>query len=744
MSIRTVQSSALAPRHTAVAARNTSGTINNTTTPWVRNPSWLPLPSVGDTEQKFVGLYAVFPDANFIAVNCGGEYTVDWGDGTTQDFANGVQANYEYSFDDTDLANTNAPVTFQDAGDTVTRTAHGYTNGMSISFAEIVSTTGIVAGQIYFIVGATANTFQVSSTLGGSALALTTDGTGVILGYKQVVVTITPQAAQNLTTLNLNVRNSTPGLVAGLASGWLDILVSGPNLTTLTISAAGQNVTHGYLEQAQLISTNNIASFASTFHTCRDLRSIPVWTPRTVGAVDMNQMFFSCSSLQTVPLFNTAAVTNMGNMFNNCPSLQTVPLFDTAAVTLINNMFQSCVSLQTVPLFDTAAVTSISSMFGGCQSLQTVPLFNTAAVTNMGNMFSSCQSLQTVPLFNTAAVTSMGGMFNGCPSLQTVPLFDTAAVTSISSMFGGCQSLQTVPLFNTAAVTSMSGMFNGCPSLQTVPLFNTAAVTSMLSMFNNCPSLQTVPLFDTAAVTLMNSMFNNCPSLQTVPLFDTAAVTSMGGMFNGCPSLAKIAIFGTRFNLSVANCKLSTDRIEEVFENLGVGASQTVTITGNYGVGTAVTLTGTTTTDSTTVTMASTTGLVVGMLVTGTGVSTDVAVTLQTGGNTVTRTAHGIANDTPVSFATLVTTTGIIINTRYFVINTAADTFQLALTAGGAAITLTDNGSGTLRYGTTITAITTNTNITLSIPASASGSVSLVSRLLNSSLATLKGWAVTF
>jgi len=218
----------------------------------------------------------------------------------------------------------------------------------------------------------------------------------------------------------------------------------------------------------------------------------------------------------------------------------------------------------------------------------------------------------------------------------------------------------------------------------------------------------------------------------------------MANMLFGCSSLAKIAIFGARFTLSVASCKLSKDRLEEVFENLGVGASQTVTVTGNYGVGTAVTLTGTTTTGSTTVTMASTTGLAVGMLVTGTGVSTAVAVTLQTGGNTVTRTAHGIANDTPVSFATLVTTTGIIINTRYFVINTAANTFQLALTAGGAAITLTNNGSGTLRYGTTITAITTNTNITLSIPASASGSVSLVSRLLNSSLATLKGWAVTF
>ena len=720
MSIRTVQSSALAPRHTAVAARNTGGTINNTTTPWVRNPSWLPLPAVGNTEQKFVGLYAVFPDANFIAVNCAGAYTVAWGDGTTQNFATGVQANYEYSFDDVDLANTNAPVTFQDAGDTVTRTAHGYTDGMPISFATIVSTTGIVAGQVYFIVGATANTFQVSSTLAGSALALTTDGTGVILGYKQVVVTITPQAAQNLTTLNLNVRNSTPGLVAGLASGWLDILVSGPNLTTLTISGATQNVTHSYLEQAQLISTNNIASFASTFNTCRELRSIPVWTPRTVGAVDMSSMFTSCSSLQTVPLFNTAAVTIMSSMFFNCPSLQTVPLFNTAAVTNMTSMFNACLSLQTVPLFNTAAVTNMTSMFNSCSSLQTVPLFNTAAVTNMISMFTSCRSLQTVPLFNTAAVTTIGSMFSTCPSLQTVPLF------------------------NTAAVTAMNSMFNSCPSLQTVPLFNTAAVTNMSDMFQSCPSLQTVPLFNTAAVTNMSNMFNSCPSLQTVPLFNTAAATNMANMLFGCSSLAKIAIFGARFTLSVASCKLSKDRLEEVFENLGVGASQTVTVTGNYGVGTAVTLTGTTTTGSTTVTMASTTGLAVGMLVTGTGVSTAVAVTLQTGGNTVTRTAHGIANDTPVSFATLVTTTGIIINTRYFVINTAANTFQLALTAGGAAITLTNNGSGTLRYGTTITAITTNTNITLSIPASASGSVSLVSRLLNSSLATLKGWAVTF
>ena len=107
-------------------------------------------------------------------------------------------------------------------------------------------------------------------------------------------------------------------------------------------------------------------------------------------------------------------------------------------------MFYSCYSLQTVPLFNTAAVTNISGMFVNCYSLQTVPLFNTAAVTNMSYTFYNCYSLQTVPLFNTAAVTNISGMFYNCYSLQAVPSLNVSAVTSssnFSSMFSGCRSL---------------------------------------------------------------------------------------------------------------------------------------------------------------------------------------------------------------------------------------------------------------------------------------------------------------
>ena len=341
----------------------------------------------------------------------------------------------------------------------------------------------------------------------------------------------------------------------------------------------------------------------------------------------------------------------------------------------------------------------------------------------MSQMFLSCSSLQSVPLFNTAAVTNMSGMFNGCSSLQSVPLFNTAAVTSMASMFLNCLSLQSVPLFNTAAVTSMSRMFNGCSSLQSVPLFNTAAVTIMDRVFEGCTSLQSVPSLNTSAV---------------------SSSANFSTMFLNCRSLSRIEAKEFRFTFSVADCKLSTTALNEIFTNLPkVTTTQTITATGNYGATIVSKTSSGTTSGSTTVTIANTADLVTGMEISGVGISDAVAVTMQDSGDTVTRTAHGIPNDTPVSFATIVTTTGIDTYTTYYVVNATADTFQVADTIGGSPRTLTTDGTGTLLYGTTITAITPNVDVTLSIPASATGSVTTVSGIAKRSIARLKNWAVT-
>jgi surface protein len=342
-------------------------------------------------------------------------------------------------------------------------------------------------------------------------------------------------------------------------------------------------------------------------------------------------------------------------------------------------------------------------------------------------------------------------MFNSCTSLTTVPLFNTGAVTDMNSMFSGCSSLTTVPLFNTAAVTNMGGMFSSCTSLTTVPLFNTAAVTNMVSMFSGCSSLTSVPLFNTAAVTNMSSMFSGCSSLTTVPLLISGAGTStgkFGSIFTSCISLTRAALSGSEYSISYSGCKLSKEELESIFNYLDTigAASQQITVTNNWGAPTPVTLTGTTTVGSTTISMANTTGIAVGMQITGTGspLTTFRAVTFTDAGDLVNLASHGLSNGDEVSFATIVTTTGIVTNRIYYVVNATAGTFQVAATLGGPALPITTTGtpSGTLRYRTQVVSINPNVSITVSRQMTAGGANSLTFRQLRTGTALLKGWAV--
>lgn len=75
---------------------------------------------------------------------------------------------------------TATAVTFQDDGDTVTFAAHGRNNNEKVKFTTVTGTTGITAGPLYFVRNETENTFQLSSTLGGDIIALTTNGTGAM------------------------------------------------------------------------------------------------------------------------------------------------------------------------------------------------------------------------------------------------------------------------------------------------------------------------------------------------------------------------------------------------------------------------------------------------------------------------------------------------------------------------------------------------------------------------------------
>lgn len=72
--------------------------------------------------------------------------------------------------------------TAQNTGDTITITAHAYTDGKKIVFQDGYAPAGLTAGTTYYVRDSTANTFKVSTTLGGSAVAITADSTLVVTG----------------------------------------------------------------------------------------------------------------------------------------------------------------------------------------------------------------------------------------------------------------------------------------------------------------------------------------------------------------------------------------------------------------------------------------------------------------------------------------------------------------------------------------------------------------------------------
>jgi len=264
-------------------------------------------------------------------------------------------------------------------------------------------------------------------------------------GWRQALIKVIPTGAANITRVDL--QQTPTGISNGRTSQFMDIVMSVPNVT-----GASTNLV--------------IGNGAIVLH-------------RVVERIDIREI---------------GAINSMSTMFGNCTSLQSVPLFNTASVTTMASMFSNCASLQSVPLFNTASVTSMVTMFFGCSSLQSVPLFNTASVTTMASMFSNCASLQSVPLFNTASVTSMFQMFINCTSLQSVPLFNTASVTTMAQMFSTASSIYAVD-FNMANVTTTTNMFVSINSLQK---FTATGLTRGISVANNLMSATEINNFFTS------------------------------------------------------------------------------------------------------------------------------------------------------------------------------------------------------------------------------------------------------
>lgn len=261
--------------------------------------------------------------------------------------------------------------TFTDAGDTVNINSHGFRDGDPVIFTSITSTTGISVDFEYYVRDAATNTFKVANTYGGTALALTTNGSGTAL-----------RGTSFWNTFYLAFFDSIP-----------------------------------ILDTSQCINTGGMF--------------IAAWIIQQIPKLDLSKvrlasgMFNGCSSLKSVPAFDLSACVNFTNLFISCTGLRSVPAIPCGMGTTFTSMFSGCRILSSVALGDTAAGLSFDNMFVQCYALSTVPLFDTGAGTNFSNMFSTCPSLQSIPAYDTRSGTLFTSMFLDSNSLKRGVLYGT-------------------------------------------------------------------------------------------------------------------------------------------------------------------------------------------------------------------------------------------------------------------------------------------------------------------------------
>lgn len=129
---------------------------------------------------------------------------------------------------------------------------------------------------------------------------------------------------------------------------------------------------------------------------------------QTGGGVDKIQRYIELQGNSAANLFNGFGGTSIGDLMDGV---------DMSNVTNVTNMFYSCTALTSVPLFDTSSITTMGGMFNVCRALTSVPLFDTRNAVSINGMFSNCSALTSVPSFDIRNVTLTTGMFTYCNAL---------------------------------------------------------------------------------------------------------------------------------------------------------------------------------------------------------------------------------------------------------------------------------------------------------------------------------------
>lgn len=156
---------------------------------------------------------------------------------------------------------------------------------------------------------------------------------------------------------------------------------------------------------------------------------------------DMSNMFYNTAFNQNISSWSVANVTSMIGMFASTPFNQNIGPWNVASVMNMNGMFQNNSAFnQNISSWNVASVMSMNAMFDNAISFnQPLNTWNVGNVTNMEYMFHGATSFNR-PLnsWDVSDVTNMAHMFHGASSFdQNLSAWSVANVTDMQNIFNG-------------------------------------------------------------------------------------------------------------------------------------------------------------------------------------------------------------------------------------------------------------------------------------------------------------------
>lgn len=273
------------------------------TSGWKRPTDWLVVPSVSDTERKFVGLLAVYDDdvnwVSFYTLGC----TIDWGDGVVEVQADGAnRADHKYTY-------ANLPAS----------------SLCSRGYRQVLITITPTAGK-------TGNFTNLQLNVDAPII---TGGSNMHHRWLDVEC-----AGTTISTLTFGYQ------------GMLERVKLGVNNVA---NGNGMFQTCGMLQEARL-NLAKVTSANSMFSQCTSLESVELDLPAAISATNL---FSGCSSLKKAKLTNTAKIKTWNQAFYGCFRLEEVSDLNMAAATDVTSLFSSCRVLLKIPALTGLSNTAI-------------------------------------------------------------------------------------------------------------------------------------------------------------------------------------------------------------------------------------------------------------------------------------------------------------------------------------------------------------------------------------------------